>query len=149
MKNQLALPTLLVTLVAMWSAPIRAADADGRQFVEMPPEARAELRAEMLDFQSALHLIIGALAEQQFATAAETAENQMGVSAMGRHRNAPPNARPGMFMPNDMHAIARSMHAASSDFAKIAKSGDTSKALSSLSAVTGTCVACHRSFRIQ
>ncbi|MBK7326251.1 MAG: hypothetical protein IPI89_09000, partial [Propionivibrio sp.] len=80
MKNQLALPTLLVTLVAMWSAPIRAADADGRQFVEMPPEARAELRAEMLDFQSALHLIIGALAEQQFATAAETAENQMGVS---------------------------------------------------------------------
>lgn len=149
MKTQLALPTLLITLFAMWSAPIRAADADGRQFVEMPPEARAELRAEMLDFQSALHLIIGALAEQQFATAAEIAENQMGISAMGRHRNAPPNARPGMFMPNDMHAIARSMHAASSDFAKIAKSGDTSKALSSLSAVTGTCVACHRSYRIQ
>ena len=149
MKTQLALPTLLLTFAAMWSAPIHAAEADGRQLVEMPPEARAELRAEMLDFQTALHLIVGALAEQQFATAAEIGETKMGISAMGRHRNAAPNARPGMFMPNDMHAIARSMHTASSDFAKTAKSGDTSKALSSLSAVTGTCVACHRSYRIQ
>ena len=68
---------------------------------------------------------------------------------MGRHRNAPPNARPGMFMPNDMHAIAVTMHTAGSDLAKIAKSGDTAKALGALQAVTGACVACHRSYRTQ
>lgn len=149
MKNQAALPTFLLALVVMWSAPVRAADVDDRQFVEMPPEARASLRAEMLDFQTALHSIIGALAEQQFTTVADVAEKQIGVSAMGRHRNAPPNARPGMFMPNDMHAIAVTMHTAGSDLAKIAKSGDTAKALGALQAVTGACVACHRSYRTQ
>ena len=149
MKNQLALPMCLLALIAPWAAPIRAADADVRQFVEMPPEARAALRAEMLDFQTALHSIIGALAEQQFSNAADIAEKQIGISAMGRHRTAPPNARPGMFMPNDMHAIARAMHAASSDFAKITRSGDTTKALASFQAVTGACVACHRKYRTQ
>jgi hypothetical protein len=149
MKNEFALPKFLVALVAMWSTPIHAADVDGRQLVDMPLEARAALRAEMLDFQTALHSIVAALAEQQFAAAADMAEKQMGLSAMGRHRDAPPNARPGMFMPNEMHAIARSMHAAGSDFASVAKSRDTAKALSSLQAVIAACVACHRTYRTQ
>ena len=68
---------------------------------------------------------------------------------MGRHRNAPANARPGMFMSNDMHMIARGMHVAGSEFAKVAKTGNTSKALVALQAVTGACVACHRSYRTQ
>lgn len=149
MKNPLTLPILLTFLAACALFPAHAADADSRQLVEMPAEARAELRAEMLDFQAALHSIVGALAEQQFARAADIAEKQIGVSAMGRHRNAPANARPGMFMPNDMHAIARSMHTAASDFAKVARSGDTTKALASLQTVTGACVACHRGYRTQ
>jgi cytochrome c556 len=143
-----------LALVAVAPAPTFAADADGRQFVEMSPEARAETRAEMLDFQTALHSIIAALGERKFKDAAETAEKMIGVSAMGRHRNSPPNARPGMFMPNDMHAIARGMHMAGSEFAKVAKAskdgkGDPSKALAALQAVTGACVACHRSYRTQ
>ena len=101
----------------------------------------------MLDFQTALHSIIGALAERQITEAADIAEKQIGISAMGRHRGAPANARPGMFMPTEMHAIARTMHSAGSDFAKVARSGDITKALSSLQAVTGACVACHRSYR--
>lgn len=149
MKYKPASPILLLALVTMCSAPVLAADTDGRQFVEMPPEARTALRAEMLDFQTALHSIISALAERKFTVAADIAEKQMGISAMGRHRNAPPNARPGMFMPNDMHSIARSMHAASSEFAKVAGSGDTTKALGALQAVTAACVACHSSFRAQ
>jgi len=149
MKNPLALPLLLATLAAFGSHPLQAADADSRQRVEMSTEARAELRAEMLDFQAALHSIVGALAEQQFDKAADIAEKNIGVSAMGRHRNAPANARPGMFMPNEMHAIARSMHSAASDFAKVARNGDTTKALASLQAVTGACVACHRGYRTQ
>ena len=144
----------LLAWFAVSPAPTFAADADGRQLVEMPVEARAEMRAEMLDFQTALHSIIAALGEKKFAEAADTAEKMIGVSAMGRHRNAPPNARPGMFMPNDMHAIARGMHIAGSDFAKVAKAtregkGDPTKALVALQAVTGACVACHRSYRTQ
>ncbi len=143
-----------VTSVAVSPAPSIAADADGRKFVEMAPEARAEMRAEMLDFQTALHSIITALGERKFGDAADTAEKMIGVSAMGRHRMSPPNARPGMFMPNDMHAIARGMHGAASDFAKVAKAtkdgkGDPTKALVALQAVTGACVACHRSYRTQ
>jgi cytochrome c556 len=145
---------LLVLLAAIAAAPLHAADADGRQFVQMSPEARAETRAEMLDFQTALHSIVTALGEKKFSDAADTAEKLIGVSAMGRHRMSPPNARPGMFMPNDMHAIARGMHVAATDFAKVAKAtkdgkGDPSKALAALQAVTGACVACHRSYRTQ
>lgn len=149
MKKPLAVVTCLVALVTGGATQTFAADADGRQFVKMPPEARAALRAEMLDFQSALHSIIGALGEQKFTDAADIAEKQIGVSAMGRHRNAPMNERPGQFMPNDMHAVARNMHAAGSDFAKVARTGDTTKALTALLGVTGACVACHRSYRTQ
>jgi hypothetical protein len=122
---------------------------DTRQLVKMPPEARAEMRAEMLDFQTALHSIVSALAEGKFADAADTAETQIGVSAMGRHRNSPPNARPGMHMPNDMHMIARNMHFSASEFAKVARTGDFAKSLNALQSVTGACVACHRSYRTQ
>lgn len=149
MKKPFAVVTCLVALVAAGATRTFAADADGRQFVKMPPEARAALRVEMLDFQSALHSIIAALGERKFTDAADTAEKQIGLSAMGRHRNAPMNERPGQFMPNDMHAVARSMHSAASDFAKVARTGDTTKALASLQAVTGACVACHRSYRTQ
>jgi len=150
MKKLLA----LLAAIAVAPAPSFAADADGRQFVEMPAEARAEMRAEMLDFQTALHSIISALGERKFSEAADTAEKMIGVSAMGRHRMSPPNARPGMFMSNDMHAIARGMHLAATDFAKVAKAtkdgkGDPTKALAALQAVTGACVACHRSYRTQ
>ena len=122
---------------------------DDRQPVAMPAEARAEMRAEMLDFQAALHQIIMALAAGKHDEAATIAEKTMGLSAMGRHRNAPPNARPGMHMPPEMHAIARNLHAQASDFAKVAQSGDTAKALAALQAVTGSCVGCHRAYRIQ
>jgi cytochrome c556 len=139
----------LLLIIAAVLPMLAFASEDTRQLVEMPPEARAEMRAEMLDFQTALHLIINALGEQKFADAADIAEKQIGISAMGRHRSALANARPGMFMPNDMHAIARDMHVAASEFAKVAKSGDTTRALAAMQAVTGACVACHRSYRTQ
>ena len=146
----------LLVAIAVSLAPTFAfaADVEGRKLVEMPPEARVEMRAEMLDFQTALHSIVSALGEKKFADAADTAEKTIGVSAMGRHRMSPPNARPGMFMPDDMHAIARAMHISATDFAKVAKAtkdgkGDPTQALVALQAVTGACVACHRSYRTQ
>jgi hypothetical protein len=137
---------VLLLAVPPW---LTFAAEDSRQFVQMAPEARTELRAEMLDFQSALHQIIDALATGKFAEAADLAENQIGTSAMGRHRNSPPKARPGMYMPNDMYAIARNMHFAASEFAKTARTGDLAKSLVALQPVMGACVACHRSYRTQ
>jgi hypothetical protein len=139
---------LLCLTAALLAAAVSAAD-DARQLVKMAPEARAEMRAEMLDFQTALHLIVTALGEGNLAGAADTAESQIGLSAMDRHRNAPANARPGMYMPAEMHAIARGMHASASDFAKAARGGDQGKALAALNAVTGAWVTCHRTYRTQ
>ena len=139
---------LIAGLLCCLSLAAFAAE-DARLPVKMAPEARAELRAEMLDFQTALHLILGALAEGRFADAADTAEAQIGLSAMGRHRQAPMEARPGMYMPNEMHAIARGMHSAASDFAKAARAGDLAKSLTALQPVTASCMACHRTYRLQ
>jgi hypothetical protein len=122
---------------------------DSRQLVQMRIEARVALRAEMLDFQTALHQIIDGLAAGKGADAADVAEKMIGVSAMGRHRTSPPNARPGMYMPDDMHAIASNMHVAASEFAKVARNGDTEKSLQALTVVTGACVGCHRTYRTQ
>ena len=132
------------------SAPNFATDTDERQFVKMPPEARATLRDEMLKNQLALHLIISALAENKLAEAGDIAEKEMGISTMGKHRKLPQNARPGRFMPDEMHAIGRGSHVAASDFAKLAKEAgpnDLPKLLTALQTVTGACIACHRSYR--
>ena len=143
---------IIAVLAAVLSIPGFAAGVDGRQLVEMPLEARATMRAEMLDNQLALHSIIGALAEYKFAEAGDIAEKELGISAMGNHRKLPQNARPGMFMPEAMHAIGRGSHAAASDFARLAKTAkhaDLPKLLTALQTVTAACVACHRSYRAQ
>jgi hypothetical protein len=113
----------------------------------MSPEARATLRAEMLDNQLALHHIIGALAEGQYAEAADIAEKELGIGAMGKPRKLPANARPGMYMTNEMHALGRASHGAASDFAKLATAGNPAATLTALQGITGACVACHRSYR--
>lgn len=139
-----------VTFVLLVALPcLTFAAGDGRQFVEMPPDARAELRAEMLDFQSAFQQIIAALAEGKSSDAGTIAEKNIGVSAMGRHRTAPANARPGRYMPPEMHAMARTMHQSASEFANTAQAGDASATLKALAQLSGTCVGCHRTYRTQ
>jgi hypothetical protein len=131
-------------LYAQTATPQTEGD-DQRQFVEMPPEAQQLMRQEMLNFLNTLTQIIGFLATDQLNEAANIAETQMGNSAMGKHRG---NAMgPGKFMPPAMRKICWSMHQATSDFAKIAEKGDTQKALAALQKVTGTCMACHYSYR--
>jgi len=122
---------------------------DNRQLVTMPAPAQAALREEMLDFMSALSQIIASLGEGKPSEAADAAEAKLGMGAMGRHRGNPMDAMPGRFMPPDMHAMGRNLHFAASDFAKVARAGDTVKALAALQPVTATCVACHMSYRIR
>ncbi len=140
--------TLLGILAALlFCAPVLA--ADNRQLATMPAPAQEALREEMRDFMAALHLIMGSLGEGKLTEAADTAEQKLGVGAMGRHRASPMDARPGAFMPQDMHALGRGLHFAATDFAKAARTGDMGRALAALPPVTASCVACHMSYRIR
>lgn len=122
---------------------------DTRQLATLPAPAQEVLRLEMLDNMAALNEILSLLAADQLKEAAEVAETRLGVSTMGRHRNKPFEARPGPNMPPAMHGIGIDGHRAASAFAAAAKSGDRAKAMSLLPALTGTCVACHYSYRIR
>lgn len=135
----------LLWIIALLSLPALAEDT--RQFAKLTPQAQATQRQEMLDNLLALNSIITMLAANQVKEAGEVAEKELGRGAMGKNAHLPFEARPGPQMPRDMHQLAISGHFAASDFAKAAESGNRDKALAALPAVTGTCVACHASYR--
>lgn len=142
MKKWIVLPLLLCGVFA------RAAD-DGRQLVTMPMAAEAALREEMRDNLLALNEILALLGAGKVKEAGEVAEQRLGRSAMGKHRDKPFDARPGPHMPPEMHRLGMDGHIAASEFARIAAKGDRNKALAALPAVTGTCVSCHYGYRIR
>lgn len=118
---------------------------DNRQLVSMPDEARKLMRDDMLGHLSALTEIMGYLATGNLDAAADVAETRMGRSSMGKHRTT--GMAPGRFMPLEMRNIGWSMHDAASEFSKFAKQGDVKSAYSALQKVTGSCTACHYSYR--
>ena len=127
------------------SAEKESSDSDPRQLVTMPDQARQLMRQDMLDHLSALTEIIGYLAENNLDAAANTAETRMGKSTMGKHRAS--GMGPGRFMPLEMRNIGWGMHGSATEFAQIAKKGDLKNAYSALQKVTGSCVACHYTYR--
>lgn len=141
----LALPLCWVAT----AATIASAADDGRLLAPLPAAAQAVLQAEMRDSLRALNGVLELLAADKVKEAGALAEKELGVSTMGRHRDKPFDARPGPHMPPAMHRIGIAGHEAASAFANAAASGDRSKALAALPAVTGTCVSCHSAFRIR
>lgn len=121
-----------------------AAD-DARQLVEMPEQSRALMRQDMLDHLAALSEILGLLAADDLATAAQVAEQRMGRSSMGKHRGT--GMGPGRFMPEEMRQLGWGMHDAASAFARIAADGDRKQAYAALQQLTASCTACHYSYR--
>ena len=118
---------------------------DVRQLVSMPDQAREFMRKDMLDHLSALNEIIGYLASNNLDAASDVAETRLGRSSMGKHRGT--GMGPGRFMPLEMRNLGWGMHDAASEFSQIAKQGDLKNAYSALQKVTGSCVACHYSYR--
>ena len=118
---------------------------DHRQLVTMPEESRELMRQDMLDHMSALSEIIGHLASNDLDAAADVAENRLGRSSMGKHRGT--GMGPGKFMPPEMRSIGWGMHDAASELSTLARQGDLKGAYSALQKVTGSCVACHYSYR--
>jgi len=147
---------VLISLVLLSASPLALAQQpaqpptpaqDYRQLVTMPELPRALMRTDMQDHLVALNEIFGYLAENNLATAAETAEKRLGNSSMGKHAVMARGQGPGQFMPDAMRQMGWDMHAAASEFAEVAKKGDTAKTYTALQKVMASCVACHMSFR--
>lgn len=146
MRTVMLFVSLLLTATIAQAAP-PAPPQDFRQLVEMPDLPRSLMRADMQDHLVALNEIIGYLAENNLAAAGETAEKRMGQSTMGKHAAIARGQGPGRFMPETMQQMGWNMHDSATEFAKVAKDGDRTKALTALQQLTSSCVACHMSFR--
>jgi len=120
---------------------------DSRQLAPLPPAAQESLRQEMLDNLLAVNEVLSLIAVGKVEEAGAVAESKLGVSAMGKHRSKPLDARPGAHMPPAMHGIGMEGHQAVSEFAAVAKTGDRDKALALLPNITTACVGCHFSYR--
>ena len=120
---------------------------DNRQLAKLPAPAQESLRQEMLDNLVAVNEILSLMAEGKVKEAGESAETKLGMSAMGKHRSKPFDARPGPHMPPAMHGIGMDGHKAVSEFAAVAKTGDRDKAIALLPNLTAACVGCHFSYR--
>lgn len=133
-------------LAAMFLA-LPAAAEDTRQLARLTPQAQEVLRQEMLDNLIAINEILSLMAANRIKEAGEVAETKLGRSAMGKNARLPFEQRPGPQMPAAMHDLGRSSHLAASEFAAAAASGDRERALALLPNLTGSCVACHTSYR--
>lgn len=138
----------LFTLLSLLAGGACAAE-DTRQLAAMPAAAQATLRAEMRANMVALNEILSLVVAGKLADAGEIAEKSLGMSAMGKHRALPFEARPGPHMPPAMHAIGIDGHQAATGFARLAASGDRDKAMAALPSLTAACVACHHAYRIR
>lgn len=130
------------------TAKTPAAPQDARQRVRFPPALRQRTLAHMREHLIILERIQAALAGQAYDTAAELAEQQLGLSSLDDH-GAGEVAR---YMPAGMQAAGTAMHQAASRFAIAARdasaSGDLRPALAALAAVTAACNACHAGYRL-
>ena len=134
-------------VLALFLGSTAAVAEDTRQLVQLPPAAQETLRQEMLDNLVALNEILSLMAEGKVREAGAVAETRLGVSAMGKHRDRPFDARPGPHMPPAMHGIGIDGYKSVSEFARVAATGDRDKALALLPNLTAACVACHYSYR--
>ena len=132
---------------ALFLVSTAAVAEDARQLVKLPAPAQEALRQEMQENLVALNEVLSLIAAGKILEAGEAAETKLGLSAMGKHRDKPFDARPGPHMPPAMHGIGMNGHKAASEFAAAAKTGDRDKALALLPNLTTACVTCHYSYR--
>lgn len=137
----------IVLVLAPLVLALPAHGEDARQLATLPAAAQETLRQEMLDNLLAVNEILELLVAGKVKEAGVVAEAKLGQSAMGRHRDKPFDARPGPHMPPAMHRIGMEGHAAASEFAAAAATGDRDKAVALLPRLTGNCIACHYAWR--
>jgi hypothetical protein len=125
------------------------AGADTRSAVKFPAAMKQHTLANMRDHLLAIAQIQEALAAGKYDLAATTAEKRLGMTSLVDHDAA----HQAKFMPKGMQDIGTAMHRSASQFAVEAQNasatGDLPKALSALSRVTQSCVACHAGYRLE
>ena len=140
--------SLSVYAAATHSANASAGPADARQLVAFPPPLRARFLGNMRGHLASLTRIEAALADGQFDTVADLAEQQLGMTSMARHGAG----TLGKYMPAGMKRIGSGMHHAASRLALTAQNAsvtsDTNAVLTALTDVTSRCVACHAAYRL-
>ena len=120
---------------------------DFRTLVKIPEKPRLILQEDMLDHLAVLNEINHFLAENDLKSAAEVAETGMGRSLLSKYQDV--DMRPGRYMPKEMRKIGWELHNAATEFARVARQGNLQKTMVAYHRITGTCVACHYSYRIR
>lgn len=140
---------LALVSVCLGLTMAQARAEDKRELAVLPAAAQEVFRQEMIDNLAALNELLSLLGEGKLKEAGSVAETKLGISAMGKNRSLPLEARPGAHMPKSMHAIGVAGHRAASEFATLAANGDKEPAWAKLPEITRTCVACHVQYRVR
>ncbi|MBI3523042.1 MAG: hypothetical protein HY066_00725 [Betaproteobacteria bacterium] len=121
----------------------------GPVLVHFPQQLRDHTLANMRDHLSALAEIQGYIAAHRYDSAAEIAEQRLGMSSLklhGAHEVA-------KYMPKGMQDVGSAMHRAASKFALTAQESavdhDMGKSVAALATLTQACVACHAGYRLR
>jgi len=131
-KIALCLSLLLLSSVS-W------ADKDARQMVKFPEMMQEHMLANMRHHLETVDLILAQLAAGELDKAADTAEQNLGMSSLDKHGAE----HLAQFMPEAMRNTGTGMHRAASRFALKAQEGDALAAYAALQKGTAGCVACH------
>ena len=142
MKTQLLFA--LAGLIALFS-PCASAENDDRQFVQLPEMMQQHMLSNMRDHLQAINDILIHMKDDDLDTAADIAEQRLGMSALNAHGAS----HMAKFMPQGMQDTGFEMHKSASRFALKAQEGDAIAAYNSLFNITSACVACHSAYRIQ
>ena len=126
--------------------------SDHRQLVKLPEMMQAHMLSNMRDHLIALDEILTDLSKGEVDSAAQIAENRLGMSSLSLHGAA----HMGKFMPKEMGQIGTSMHRAASRFVIIARNAELDpgidkqrKVYKALGEITQNCNACHQAYRIR
>lgn len=136
---------ILVCAGLLLSSSFGWAEEDSRQWVKLPEMMQAHMLASMRQHLETINLILLQLSSGELDKAADTAEQNLGMSSLDKH-GAEHLAK---FMPEQMRETGTSMHHAASRFALKAQEGDVLPAYAALQEITAACVACHAAYRIR
>ena len=130
---------LLVLTSSSW------ADEDTRQMVKLPEMMQEHMLANMRQHLETINLILMQLSARELDKAADTAEQNLGMSSLDKHGAE----HLAQFMPEAMRNTGTGMHRAASRFALKAQEGDVLSAYAAVQEITAACVACHAAYRIR
>jgi len=135
--------TILILILGILTNSTANAEEETRQYVKFPPKLQLKQMSNMRDHMAALNEILENLAFGDLDQASDIAEKRLGLSARHSHDTGDL----AKYMPIGMKQAGYNMHSAASQFAKIAKKGNSESAYEALLPVTQSCVECHAGYR--